>query len=135
MTTVFTGRRRPHEVMIIVWSAAAGILHFAADPPPNSIDLLYPAWMSATWYVLIGLGGLVGLAGLAVRGVLPALSLERASMCAIGAGAGIYALAVLYVGGWRALVAGGLIACWSAACAWRAVQITVDLRRVTRDAP
>lgn len=118
--------------MIVIWSAAVGALHFFTAPSPTSIDRLYPAWMTATWYVLLGAGGLVGLAGVAWRSLIVTLYLERASMIAIGAGAGMYALAVFYVGGWRAIVGGGLIACWSAASVWRAGQITLDLRAIAR---
>jgi hypothetical protein len=132
VTAVFTGRHRPHEVMIIIWSLAVAVIHFATQPPPNSLDTAYPAWLVGAWYLLLGAGGFVGLAGLWLRSILISLYLERASMIAIAAGAAIYALAVFYVGGWRALVAGGLIACWSAASAWRAGQIILDLRRVTR---
>jgi len=132
MVTVFTGRHRPHEVMIILWSVVIATVHFATDPAPNSLDTTYPAWLVGGWYVLLGLGGVVGLAGLWLPSVLVSLYLERASMIAIAAGAAIYAVAVFYVGAWQALVAGGLIASWSAASAWRAIQISLDVRRLTR---
>jgi len=135
MNAVFTGRSRPHEVMIIVWSVAVGVIHFTTDPPPNSLDAAYPTWMTGAWYLLLGAGGLAGGVGLLLRNIIVSLYLERASMIAIAAGAAIYALAAFYVGGWRAFLAGGLIACWSAACAWRAGQITLDLRRVSKAGP
>jgi predicted membrane channel-forming protein YqfA (hemolysin III family) len=134
VTTVFAGRHRPHEVMIIVWSVTIAAVHFVTDPPPNSLDATYPAWLVGAWYLLLGTGGVLGLTGLWLRSILVSLYLERASMIAIAAGAAIYGIAAFYVGGWRALVAGGLIGCWSAACAWRAIQISVDVHRLTRGA-
>jgi predicted membrane channel-forming protein YqfA (hemolysin III family) len=120
--------------MIIIWSVTIAAVHFATDPPPNSLDATYPAWLVGAWYLLLGTGGVLGLTGLWLRSILVSLYLERASMIAIAAGAAIYGIAAFYVGGWRALVAGGLIGCWSAACAWRAIQITVDVHRLTRGA-
>jgi hypothetical protein len=135
VATVLAGRHHPHEVMTIVWAVAVGVLHFTTDPPPNSLDTVYPAWLTGAWYLLLGVGGLLGFVGLWLwRRLLISMYLERASMIATAAGAAIYTLAIVYVGGWRAFVAGGLIACWSAACLWRAGQITLDLRRSTRGA-
>jgi hypothetical protein len=131
---VIIGRHRPHEVMVVIWSAVSALLHFLTPPPPSALDIAYPAWVTQTSYVLLGVGGVVGMVGLLWRGILLSLVLERAGMIAISASTAIYAVAAFYVGGWRALVGGGLIACWSGACAWRAGQITLDLRKLSRGA-
>jgi hypothetical protein len=88
--------------------------------------------MVTAWYLLNGAGGLAGLVGVLWRNIIVGLHLERAGMVACAAAVAMYALAAFYVAGWRAASAGGLIACWAAACVWRAGQITLDLRRVAR---
>ena len=125
---------QPFEAMVLLWSLASGVLHFVQASAPTALDLVLPGWAVAGWYVLLGAGGLVGLVGIAWQGFVHGLLLERAALFAVAAPTAVYALCAIYVGGWRAIVAAGLVGAWSAAAVWRIWQINRTLKAIARGA-
>lgn len=127
---VVTGRGRPHEAFMLAASTLLGAALLAGATPPASVEQQLPGWIRWTWYLLLLISGSVGLAGLAWREPYVALVLERAAMVGQAAAPALYALALVGFGRWAALASGVLLAAWSAASAWRLVQVVREIRDV-----
>lgn len=125
---VVTGRHRPHEVALLAFSTLLGIAFVVGAKPPGSIEELMPAWLRWSWYLLLLVSGLVGIAGVVLNDVYTSLACERAAMWGQAAAFTIYALAILVLGGWRGLAAGGLCVALAAASAWRLRQVFAEMR-------
>lgn len=128
---VVTGRHRPHEVWFLAFSAAIGVAFVAGIGPPGTVEQLMPGWVIWTWYVLLLISGVTGLASLVLRYPYQALVLERAAMWGQAAAPALYGLALLRFGH-TALFAVGFCVAWSAASVWRMVQISQELRLIRR---
>ena len=133
---VVTGRHRPHEVTILLFSAFVGLAFIVGAKAPGSVEEVLPVWLRWAWYLLLLTSGLVGLAGLLMRDVYTTLTFERAAMWGQSAAFAIYALAIFTLAGWRGLAAGGLCTAFASASAWRLRQVSRDvatLRAATRE--
>jgi hypothetical protein len=128
---VVTGRHRPHEVALLAFSVVLGLAFVVGAKPPGSIESLMPGWFRWGWYVLLLASGVAGLAGFfAIRDVYSALTLERAAMWGQAAAFAIYALAILVLGGWRGVAAGGLCVALAVASVWRLRQVGREIDAV-----
>lgn len=131
---VITGRRRPHEVMLIVLSLVWGVLGVFGAPEPDSLVAQVASWLVVAWSVLLLLSGMLGVTGIAWRGEMyRGLVLEQASMMSGAAATLIYAYALFSLPGWTGKFVAFLVSVWTAANLWRALQIRADLRAI-RDA-
>lgn len=134
-TVLVVGEKyQPHSLAFSVFAVAAGILHFTLSQGPTVLDVLWPGWAVAGWYVMLGAGGVFGLLGVAWPSIVWGWLLERAGQVGVAAPTAVFSMMAFYAGGWNAVVGGGLIACWSAASVWRVWQINRSLKRITRDA-
>lgn len=127
---VVAGRRRPHELLLLLFSLLIGLAYTLGSPPPQSVAASMPEWNVRLWAVGLLVSGAVGLAG----AVLP-LRLDRGlwaefGAMLIGAGALLMATAAIfqYGGIARGSFGAGFCLAWMLANLWRALQILRDLR-------
>jgi hypothetical protein len=123
---VISGRHRPHELLLLFVSLAAGLAYTIGAPPPSSIAALLPGWALHVWSAGLAVSGAVGLVGALTRRSW-SLQVEQAGML-LGAGALVWYSAAIAPFGWRALFAGAICAAWAGANVVRALQIRKDLK-------
>lgn len=123
-----TEGRNPFEVLTLAWSAYVGASLAFGSPVPNSVQELIPQWMVATWYILLCIGGLVGLVGVWLRNQLLSLLVERAAMTIFSPSALLYAVALFSFAGARAIPNGLGLMVFAIGATWRAVRITVFIK-------
>lgn len=127
---VLTGPQRPHELLLLVVGILSVVGYLIGGAPPGSITATLPAWAVAVFYVLLGVGSVLGLAGCLLRRQPIGPGLEQGGLLIQAAAVVTYGLAVLtYAGGrgWGAIL---ILAGWAAANLWRALQIQRDLRAI-----
>lgn len=128
-------RRQPHQILLCSWCVLAGVVFLAGvAPAPTSVAALLPAWVLWVWYLLLTVGGSVGLIGSwwPRRQLYRGLQLERASMIFLASGTVMYMIAMIGTAGARATGAAGFLAAWGGACVWRALQIHADIMIVAK---
>jgi hypothetical protein len=119
--------RNPLELYLLalcVLSGVAGLAGFGARTPSQ-----LPPWADAGWYLLLVVGGGLGVVGICWRDAVEGLLVERAAMWPVAAGAGMYAAAIAATGQWLSAVA---LAGFGAAATARAWAITRMLRARSR---
>lgn len=128
---VVTGRHRPHELLLLLFSLVSGLAYTLGSPPPQSVAASIDPWLVRAWSAGLLMSGAVGL--LAALLPLPedrALGLELGAML-IGAGALVLAAAAIFSSaGARGAFGAGVCAFWAAANMVRAFQVIRDLREV-----
>lgn len=126
---IIGGRRRPHELMLLLFSLVAGAAMLLGAPRPNSMTEEMNTTLVTLWAVGLFLGGLIGIWGCYTRNNLArGLLLERAGEL-ISAGAAFgYAMQVVSINGGRAGFAAGFCIAWAVANVVRSLQISNDLR-------
>lgn len=125
------GRRQPHQILLCAWCVIAGIAFIAGvAPTPGSVAALLPTWVLWVWYLLLIVGGSIGIVGAfwPRRRIYTGLQLERAAMIFLAAGTCMYMMAMIAAAGARAIGAAGFMCAWAGACVWRALQTHADLR-------
>lgn len=133
---VVVGRDRPHEVAFNIWAVILGTMFTFGAPRPGSMASLVTGPAFYVFAVGLALGGLVALVGSHLPGdVERALEVERAGLIILTGALLVYAVAVISVFGWQALVAGALVAAWVHGNVRRSVTITRDLKAVRRHLP
>jgi len=123
--------RHPFEVMLLVAALLCGILLLVADFRPPSIGIAMPPVIQVTWevgLVVVGVGGLLGITwpGHLVTGI----GIELGAMVLLGTTTAMYSIAVLFVSGRPALIAGAFIGAVAVSSLWRSLQILRDLRKL-----
>lgn len=131
---VVTGRRRPHELMLLAASAIVGVAFLAgAAPPPSTVEQLLverASWVRPLWYALLAGSGLIGLVGCWLPDLVAGMLLELAAMILSTAAILMWVLAIWWVAGPPGFGGLAFFALWGGANIWRAVQIAGDLRRM-----
>ena len=127
-TIIVTGRHRPHEVMFLVLSAAAGATFAAGAKPPSTVEQLVDTWVLWTWYLLLLASGVIGLIGIALPNTYRALVLELAAMHGQTAAPLLYGVALLASGVPAAGFAVAFFLGWACASAWRGWQVRKGMR-------
>lgn len=125
-----TEGRNPFEVFLLAWCAVAGGLLAFGTPQPGSLQALLPQWMVTTWYILLCIGGLVGLVGVWQRKAILSLLVERAAMLVVSPAGLLYSVALFSLGGARAILSGGFVMAFAAAAFVRFVRIQLHLKRI-----
>lgn len=119
--------RNPLEIFLLALCVVTGIsnlIRIATDgPSPGSAT---PPLLSGTFYAMLILGGLGGIAGAYWRDAITGVLIVRASMIPVAASSLAYAIGFWYRGG--ALLTSVIIAAFAGTCAWRAWQITKHVR-------
>lgn len=128
---VVTGRRRPHEVMLLAASALVGVVYLAgAAPPPSTVEALLPGWVRLLWYGLLAAGGVLGLVGCWLPDQVTGLLLERVALLVGTAAILMWILAIWWFAGPPGFGGLAFFGLWAGANGWRAWQITGDLARI-----
>lgn len=126
---IIAGRRRPHELLLLLFSMVAGASMLLGAPRPNSMREEMDTTLVTLWAIGLFLGGLIGLWGCYTRRNLArGLLLERAGELISGAAAFGYAMQVVSVNGGKAGFAAGFCIAWAVANVVRSLQISNDLR-------
>lgn len=137
-----TEGRNPFEVLILIWAVAGGLIRILGVQTPGAVTVHLPDWMGLTWYILLCIGGLVGLAGVWLRETILSLLVERAGLLFIGPVGLAYSLALFAVGGPDEKLLGASTGMF-AACAigrvlriwWQLNRVRSDLKRMAGDGP
>lgn len=127
-TIVVTGRHRPHEVLFLVLSTAAGAAFVLGAKPPTTVQQLVGPWVLWTWYLLLLASGVIGLISIVQPDTYRALVLESAAMVGQTAAPLLYGLALLASGVPAAGFAVAFCLTWAGASAWRAWQVWRAMR-------
>lgn len=129
---VVTGRHRPHEIALLIFSLMVGLAYTLGSPPPESVVATMPSWIVRLWAIGLLISGVVGLPAVLVP-LEPTLSLRLESgAMLLGAGALLVTTAAVfnYAGVARGLFGGGFCAAWLVANLVRAAQIRRDLKSI-----
>lgn len=126
---VVAGRHRPHEQLLLAYSALLGVSFLTVAPPPGSVTAAFPAAAVTIWAAAMGLSGVVALAGCWWRGER-GLGLELGGLLMNAGALVFYASAAFAAAGMRALLPGGIVLAWAAANMWRAGQAYKDIQAI-----
>lgn len=125
---LLAGRHRPHEQLLLAYSALVGGVYLADASEPAWSVVLHP-WLFTVWAAALALSGLTGLAGCWWRGER-GLGVELGGLLVNAGALLMYVASVFTYAGWRALFTGGLVAAWAGANLWRAGQVGKELRSI-----
>jgi hypothetical protein len=125
---LLSGRLHDHEQFLLAWSVLVGVTYALGAPPPLSLADSIPEWMFISWAVIVGLSGLIGLAGCHWRGRIDvALEIERAALLMQGGCWLLFAGCIMGYAGLIGLTAAGIVIAWAGANLSRAWRITKAL--------
>lgn len=114
----------PRALFILVLSVFSGITAFALRAAPRSLEEVMPHWAVMTWGILLSLGSLLALAGMAKQ-TLNGILLEQVGSVVVAAATIFYAGIALYVTGLHAAQTAGIILAWGLSCLVRWVQLQI----------
>ncbi|MGC4791085.1 hypothetical protein ACLQ22_25045 [Micromonospora sp. DT178] len=126
-------RHQPFEIAIMATAPVCGVLLIVLDVRPQSVEMAMPGPIQAGWESGLIVAGVAGLLGVLWPGRLSTgLGIELASVLMLGTITGMYAVALAVVTGPQGVAAMSFVVAVAAGSGWRAVQIALDLRRLTR---
>lgn len=114
----------PRAVFILALSVFSGVTALAIEAAPASLEAVLPHWGVVTWAVLLTIGSIVTLTGMAFQTVNGIIA-EQIGSVTVGSAALFYAILALTVAGPSALQPMGIIAAWGVACFVRWAQLQV----------
>lgn len=130
---IVVGRRSPHALAWLGYSAAAGLTLLFA-PAPQSVATVLDRWQVYVWAGLLVVSGAVGMwAVLSRRDIIRSLGYEQGAMLINAAGLVTFAATVAVAVPSRAWFAVGMALVWAVANLWRAWQIHGELRSLRKD--
>lgn len=122
----------PFEVGLALLLLVSGLLFFAGQNIPTSVELLAPKWLQYLWYALLAGGGLVTLVGILWPSRFTGLLVEQAGLLFMAGGSLIYAFSIAYVFHWQGYFGVSSWVVFTISELWRWNQIRVDLKRYKR---
>jgi hypothetical protein len=114
----------PRAVFILALSVFSGATTLALKAAPESLEAVLPQWGVVTWSVMLTLGSLLSLVGMAFQS-LNGIVLEQIGSVVVGATTVFYSTLALYVIGPQAFQTVGIILAWGLACFVRWIQLQV----------
>lgn len=126
---VVPGRRMPHQIVLLVFSTLVGFTFVIRQAPaPNSLERYLDIRILWAWYLMLFVGGVIGLVGsFAKRRPYQGLLAERASQILLATAMVMYAVAIMSSAGLAGVTAAVYILGWAASCVWRLWDIQKDL--------
>jgi len=114
----------PRAVFILALSVFSGITTLALKAAPESLESVLPQWGVILWSVMLTLGSVVTLVGMAFQ-TMNGIVLEQVGSVTVGATTVFYSGLALYVIGPDAFQTIGVILAWGLACFVRWIQLQV----------
>jgi len=114
----------PRAVFILALSVFSGATAAALKVAPQSLESYLPNWGVVTWGVLLTLGSIIALTGMAFQSV-NGIILEQIGSVMVGATTVFYSTLVLLVIGPQAIQTVGIILSWGLACFIRWIQLQI----------
>lgn len=124
--------RHPFQIWVMVALILAGLGNLLGAGSSNSVATLLPDLFVKVWSGTMLGGGILCLAGAWWPDRITGLLLERISLTAVALVLFVYAIAVFYVAGNQALVAGIMTVAMSGASAWRCLHISQELENLRK---
>lgn len=108
----------PRAVFILALSVFSGLTALALDVAPQSLESVLPRWGVILWGVLLALGSIVTLAGMA-RQTVNGIVAEQVGSVMVGVTTIYYSVLALVVVGMSVMQNIAIILAWGLACLWR----------------
>lgn len=117
----------PRAVFILALSVFSGATALALEAAPDSLHYALPHWAVITWGVLLVVGSVVTLLGMAFQS-LNGIIIEQIGSVTVGVTAIFYAAIAIKVHGADALQGVGIVGAWGLACLvrWRQLQTLIN---------
>lgn len=122
-------RHRPHEQLLLAYSALIGLVYLTTVPAPASLTASLPSLVVTVWAAAMAASGVIGLVGCWWRGER-GMGIEAGGLLLNSSALMIYSVAAFGAVGMRALLPGGVCAAWTVANLWRATQVWRELRAI-----
>lgn len=134
VVVVVRGPRRPHEIMLMVFSAVYGLVFLAGLPLPESLSATAKV-AAVGFFVFSAIGGITGVLSVALRrlAVQTEIKLQLGANLLVAAAGVLYVYAIVSLSGLDAWLVILLISCvWVVGSIWRACQLLLLLRDIRR---
>ena len=114
----------PRAVFILALSVFSGITTLALKAAPESLESVLPQWGVVLWSVMLTVGSVITLAGMAFQ-TMNGIILEQVGSVTVGATTVFYSGLALYTLGPQAFQTIGIILAWGLACFIRWIQLQI----------
>lgn len=112
----------PRAIFILGLSVFTGVTALALDQAPDSLNELLPRWTVLVWGILLTLGSLVTLVGMASQTIWGIIT-EQVGCVTVAATTIFYAGVVLAEFGLNSMQGTGVVLAWGLSCGVRWVQL------------
>jgi hypothetical protein len=125
--------RHPSQVFLLLLCVVSGIPKLFGVTTAGSVEASLPGWLAVAWGGVLFGGSAAALVGSYWRGELvTALTVERAGLALVGAAAVMFAIVVVFAGGWQRLLQAVIIAGFGGTCLRRAFDIGQVMKTAIR---
>lgn len=118
----------PRAVFILAASAISGCLAIALGAAPDSLGAILPQWGVMLWSILVTLGSIVTMVGMATKGVNGIVT-EQVGSAVIAGSTLFYSYVAFSHVGSNALQSVGIVTAWGLACGLRWFQLWLLLHK------
>lgn len=122
----------PRAVFILALSVFGGATALAIDAAPQSLEALVPRWGVLLWGILLVVGSLTTLVGMAFQS-LNGIIIEQVGCVTVGVTTSFYSILALWVVGEEAMQPIITIFAWGVACLIRWAQLQRLIRTAYRE--
>lgn len=105
----------PRAVFILALSVFSGLTALAVKAAPESLESLIPYWGVVLWGVLLSMGSLITLVGMA-RQTVNGIITEQVGSVMVGVTTIFYSVLALYTSSLDAIQTVGIVLAWGLAC-------------------
>jgi hypothetical protein len=121
----------PPDVYTLMLSVFSGLTALALGAAPESLESAMPKWAVLTWSVVLCLGSVIALFGVA-RQTVTGIIAEQVGSVMVGVTAIFYPVVAIYTLGWGTVQVVGVIFAWGVACLWRWGQLQALLNNAVQ---
>lgn len=122
----------PRVVFILALSVLSGITTLIVKAAPQSLESVLPTWAVMTWGIVLCLGSLVTLTGIALQS-LNGVILEQVGSVMVASATIFYSLVALKVVGVSSFSVTGIVLAYGLACLIRWFQLQALINHAYRD--